>query len=330
MKKIDTGKYVSICFSAIALLLLFATPPTTAINIAASLLAATGILVLILSPHKSGNLFIFTFFLAAVSVGLVVDYPFRAIPAALISFLLIAFNFNIRTFFYKQMLVSRAPWLEAVSTISVVIFFVVTAILIHYDLRQWLTASPIFFFGASTFAIFKDRNDIKVMMKNKQIETKVGTEAPDFTLSDQHGNSMVLSELLKKNHILLIFVRGDWCPTCHIMLRSYFRNKEKFAEKNVRIIGIGPDPQGVNKEIMQRIDENSVLLSDPDQETALLYAMDLQPTNMINKDVLEKGIPLPASFLVHQNGRIVHTSRSDRPGEILQPELIFNVLETLD
>jgi peroxiredoxin len=158
---------------------------------------------------------------------------------------------------------------------------------------------------------------------------KQGTAAPDFTLSDQHGNKVTLSNMLKQNHVLLIFVRGDWCPSCHIMLRAYFRNKEKFAAGNVRVIGIGPDPEGANKEMMRSIDEQSVLLSDPHQEITMLYASEVQPTVMMNKEDFEKGVPLPASFLVHQDGTIVHTTRSDRPGEILRPELIFGVLERL-
>lgn len=323
MKRIDTGKYISICFSALALALLFLGFQTIS-----CLFAALAILVPLVTPHKSGWLFVFSFFFATLAIGFAVDYPFHAFPATFVSFLLIALIFNFRTFFYKLMLVSRAPWFEIVSTLSVLIFFIVSALLVRYDLRQWLTASPILFFAVSTPVIYKDRNDILVMMKSKRIEMKVGTKAPDFSLPDQHGNQVTLKELLKKHHVLLIFVRGDWCPTCHIMLRSYFRNKEKFAEKNVRVVGIGPDPKGVNKEIMQHIDEHSILLSDDHQETALLYASDLQATNLISSSVVEKGIPLPASFLVHQNGKIAHTSRSDKPGEILYPELIFQVLET--
>jgi peroxiredoxin len=285
-------------------------------------------LLIVASPHKSGNLFVFNFFIAGISLGLTIDYPFKALPAGLISNLLIAFIFNFRTFFYGQILVSRAPWFEMVSTLSVVVFFAVSGILIQYEALQWITGLPIFLTGLCTPFMYKDRNDILQIMKSKRIEMKVGTEAYNFTLPDQFGNQVVLKELLKTNHVLLIFVRGDWCPTCHIMLRSYFRNKEKFAERNVRIVGIGPDPQGVNKEMMQRIDEHSLLLSDPHQEVTLLYSSDIQPTTVMNKLAVEKGIPLPASFLVHQNGKIVHTSRSDRPGEILYPELIFEVLET--
>jgi peroxiredoxin len=329
MKRTDIAKYVSICFAALALVLLFLFPASTEIRVVCTVLGIVASLLIVASPHKSGNLFIFNFFIAGIALGLTIDYPFKALPAGLISNLLIAFIFNFRTLFYRQMLVSRAPWFEMVATLSVVVFFAFSGVLIQYETLQWITGFPIFLTGLCTPFMYKDRNDILLIMKGKRIEMTVGTEARNFTLPDQNGHPVTLTDQLKNSHVLLIFVRGDWCPTCHIMLRSYFRNKEKFAEKNVRIIGIGPDPQGVNKEMMQRIDEHSLLLSDPQHEVTLLYTSDLQSTTVMNKRAVEKGIPLPASFLVHQNGKIVHTSRSSHPGEILHPEQIFGVLETL-
>jgi peroxiredoxin len=328
MKKIDIVKYVSIGLSVLILALLFLGPATMTIRAVCCVLILVATLLPVASHHKSGYLFVFTFFIVSFAHGSVIDYPFRNFPAALITTVLIAFIFNFRTFFYRQMLISRAPWFEMAATLTVVAFFTVSAILVGYEWWQWVTASPIFLLAICTPLMYKDRYGIRKIMENKPIEMKIGTKAPGFTLSDQFGHATTLSELLKRNHILLIFVRGDWCPSCHIMLRSYFRNKEKFAERNVRLIGIGPDPQGVNKEMMQRIDEQSLMLSDPHQEITMLYASDLQATTVMNKTAVEKGIPLPAAFLVHQNGTIAHTTRSDRPGEILHPELIFGVLET--
>lgn len=325
MKKIDTGKYISIGTSAFALATLFLGFP-----VIAGLLGAAAIFIAIFNPHKAGWIYVFTFFLAATAIGFAVDHPFKKFPAALLSFWLISFIYHIRTFFYKQMLVSRFPWFEPVTSTCVAIFLITSAYFVQYDLRQWLTSAPFLFFWASSFLIYIDRTGVRATLENSRPEVKVGMPAPQFSLPDQHGNQVMLNDLLKKNHVLLIFVRGDWCPTCHMMLRSYFKNKEKFAQRNVRIVGIGPDPQGVNKDIMQRIDENSVLLSDDKLETAMLYASNLQPSNPLSKTVFEKGVPLPASFLVHQNGTIAFTSRSDKAGEILQPELIFQVLETFN
>ncbi|MBA3568084.1 MAG: redoxin domain-containing protein [Pyrinomonadaceae bacterium] len=37
-----------------------------------------------------------------------------------------------------------------------------------------------------------------------------GTEAPDFTLKDQHGRQITLSESRGKNPVVLVFYRGYW------------------------------------------------------------------------------------------------------------------------
>ncbi|MCE3226308.1 MAG: alkyl hydroperoxide reductase/Thiol specific antioxidant/Mal allergen [Bacteroidetes bacterium] len=309
-------------FFAAALIALFLDQ-----EIIASCIAVTGLVVLMINPHKSGNVFIVAFFIGAITLGTAADYPFVKFPATLVFLLLIGIVFNVRTWFFEKLFIYKILWFESVTTLVLVFSFGVTAYFINYDLRQWLTASPIFLFGIFSFIIYKDRNDARLMVKEKNLETTIGKSAPDFTLPDQNGNPVNMKELLAKHHLLLIFVRGDWCPTCHMMLRSYFKNKEKFAEKNVRIVGIGPDPQGVNKEIMSRIDENSLLLCDDEQATALLYTSAVQENNPISKQVIKNGVPLPASFLVHQDGIIAFTSRSDKAGEILQPELIFDVLK---
>jgi peroxiredoxin len=38
----------------------------------------------------------------------------------------------------------------------------------------------------------------------------VGDDAPDFTLPDQGGSKVTLSEALKKSPVVLVFYRGYW------------------------------------------------------------------------------------------------------------------------
>ncbi len=158
---------------------------------------------------------------------------------------------------------------------------------------------------------------------------QVGAEAPDFELPDQHGERVRLSSLRGEYPILLIFVRGDWCPGCHMMLRTYERNRARFLEKGVHVIGIGPDNIEVNRDMVQRIGVGYRMLSDDTQEVSGRYGV------VYNNPVIElgidyaEGIPLPASFLVDKTGIVRYVSRPDRVGEFLDPELIFGVLDQL-
>jgi len=83
-------------------------------------------------------------------------------------------------------------------------------------------------------------------------------------------------------------------------------------------------------QIMSRLDPNSFLLSDTDQTVTTQYVMELQANNPVTKSLYKKGIPLPASFLINKNGQIIFSSRSDKAGEILQPDKIFEVLQSLN
>lgn len=49
---------------------------------------------------------------------------------------------------------------------------------------------------------------------------KVGEKAPAFSLPNQVGESIVLSELLKKGPVVISFYRGSWCPYCNLELRA--------------------------------------------------------------------------------------------------------------
>ncbi len=155
---------------------------------------------------------------------------------------------------------------------------------------------------------------------------KNGQPCPDFNLPDENGAPVTKKDFEGK-FLLLIFVRGDWCPGCHIMLRTYNRHKEKFAERGVNLLSIGPDPLGVNKEMVQKLGLHYHILSDDKQMLAKQFCVELPKT--IPGAPAFDFIPLPASFLIDKEGIVRYTSRADKAGEILNPEQIFAVLDSL-
>jgi len=138
-----------------------------------------------------------------------------------------------------------------------------------------------------------------------------------------------LSDCRGKHPVLLIFVRGDWCPGCDMMLRTYERNRRVFQTKGVHVLGIGPDDISVNKDMVERIGVGFRMLSDDQQEVSRRYGV------VCNNAALEmavdyaKGIPLPASFLADVDGTVRYVSSPERVGEFLNPELIFSTLQAL-
>lgn len=161
----------------------------------------------------------------------------------------------------------------------------------------------------------------------KKANAALGNKVPDFSLPDINGNIVNLSDFSGKNHILLIFVRGDWCPTCHIMIRAYETNRDKFLQKGIVPIAVSPDSSEINKAMVERLGGRNMLLTDEKQEVATKYGLLFKGNNAATE--YEQGIVLPASFLIDKNSILRYMSRPDNAGEFLSPMLIFPIIETL-
>lgn len=158
---------------------------------------------------------------------------------------------------------------------------------------------------------------------------KVGDVAPDFALLDQEGRLVQLSDFIGRHPVLLVFLRGDWCPGCHIMLRTYEKNRERFLEKDVHVLGIAPDGVEKNKEVVERIGMGYALLSDQRNQVSRGYGVVYSNAGLESAVNYADGIPLPASFLVDVTGVVRYVSRPERVGEFLDPARIFKVLGAL-
>lgn len=108
------------------------------------------------------------------------------------------------------------------------------------------------------------------------------------------------------------------------------REKEKFKEKNILLMAIGPDPVGINREMAQKLGLDYLVLSDEKMLVAQEYGIRLPDFELPMATKHDEGMPLPASFLIDKAGTVVFTSRTANPGEFLDPPLIFPIVENLN
>ena len=97
-----------------------------------------------------------------------------------------------------------------------------------------------------------------------------GTKAPDFTLDDQDGKSISLSDFAGQN-ILLWFYPKASTPGWTIEgqeLRDEFHN---FKDKNTVILGMSADSVKSQKNFCEKQNFPFSLLSDPDKSTIRKY-----------------------------------------------------------
>jgi peroxiredoxin len=188
----------------------------------------------------------------------------------------------------------------------------------------WVALAPVM--GCAVFLVFMSIIPaFQMKAKARKDMMPKGTVAPEFELMTHDGEPLRLSDL-RGQIVLLVFVRGDWCPGCHIMLRSYQKNRQRFAERDVVVIAIGPDPQGINRGMVEDLGLEYRVLADDDLQTAKSYGL-LGLTQPGVK--YQEGFPLPASFLLDREGVIRFTSDPERVGGVLTPERVFDVLDAL-
>ena len=97
-----------------------------------------------------------------------------------------------------------------------------------------------------------------------------GTKAPDFTLDDQDGNSISLSDFAGQNVLLWFYPKAStpgW-TTEGQELRDEFQN---FQDKNTIILGMSADSVKSQKNFCEKQNFPFSLISDPDKSTIRKY-----------------------------------------------------------
>ena len=193
---------------------------------------------------------------------------------------------------------------------------------------------PIAYFLANGFMIFDVLYDgIKIKKRiHKGHGIAAGEVAPMFCLQNEKNEQVCLTDFKGKNNVLLIFVRGEWCPMCHIMLRTYMKESAQFRERNVFLLVIGPDPTGVNRKMAEELKLDFHILSDFRLTVTQAYRLKIKAEHLLHASNynIEKEIPLPASFLIDKNGIIRYCSNPEKIGEVVKLTDIFPILQSID
>ena len=99
---------------------------------------------------------------------------------------------------------------------------------------------------------------------------EVGTKAPDFTLQDQHGSLVSLSDFQGKK-VVLYFYPKDNTPGCTRQAVAFAANYESFKSADAVVIGISKDSVASHLKFAEKYDLPFVLLSDPDHAVIEAY-----------------------------------------------------------
>ena len=101
---------------------------------------------------------------------------------------------------------------------------------------------------------------------------EVGTKAPDFTLSDQDGSPVSLSDFLGKK-VVLYFYPNDNTPGCTREAQAFAAVNEAFRAQNTVVIGVSRDSAASHQKFARKYDLPFILLSDPELRVIQAYGV---------------------------------------------------------
>jgi peroxiredoxin len=103
---------------------------------------------------------------------------------------------------------------------------------------------------------------------------EAGASAPDFTLRDQDGHKVSLSDF-RGETVVLVFYPLDFSPTCSDQLSVYQEVLPEFAERGAKLVGISVDSAFCHHAFRQHLHLEIPLLSDfhPKGEVAQAYGV---------------------------------------------------------
>jgi len=103
---------------------------------------------------------------------------------------------------------------------------------------------------------------------------KVGDPAPDFTLPDQDGRPVRLSNLLAQGPVLLYFYPADFTPVCTREACAFGALQPELDRVGVTLLGVSPQDAASHHRFRERYRLSFPLLTDPEKQVIRAYDCD--------------------------------------------------------
>jgi len=150
---------------------------------------------------------------------------------------------------------------------------------------------------------------------------EVGEVAPAFTLRNQDGEQVSLSDFAGRK-VMLAFYPLDFSPVCSDQLSLYQEVKPEIAARGLELVGVSVDSMWAHKAFQEKLGIDTVLLADfePKGEVARAYGSYIEGAGVADRTLV----------LIDEDGKVAWTYESSNPGEFPGANLIFDALDALE
>ncbi len=139
---------------------------------------------------------------------------------------------------------------------------------------------------------------------------KTGDKAPLFTLKDEKGSEVSLSDF-KGHKVVLYFYPKDNTPGCTRQALAYKEYYNALRELDTYVIAISKDPMNSHLKFKDKYALPFVLLSDPEHEVIEAYGV-WQEKKLYGK--VSMGT-IRSAFIIDEEGTIIKTMPKVKPDD---------------
>ncbi|HTX31350.1 MAG TPA: thioredoxin-dependent thiol peroxidase [Solirubrobacteraceae bacterium] len=137
-----------------------------------------------------------------------------------------------------------------------------------------------------------------------------GDTAPDFTLPDQHGNPVKLSDLRGQKVVVYFYPKAD-TPGCTIQACGIRDHQADYDAAGAVVLGVSPDPVKNVAKFDDKFDLGFTLLADEDHSVAESYGVWVEKSMYGRKYMGNER----TTFVIGPDGVIADVLRNVKPAE---------------
>lgn len=168
---------------------------------------------------------------------------------------------------------------------------------------------------------------------------KVGDAAPAFELPDQNGAMVRSAELSQRGPLVVVFIRGRWCPFCVATVETWNEALPLVKEAGASLVAISP--MAVKHAYFMH-DQHKLafpLLSDAGNAVARQfglvyrvpsYQQEIYSRTFVNLPFLNGDgsweLPMPATFVIGADQRVKFAAASADYAQRVEPGDVLKVL----
>jgi peroxiredoxin len=169
----------------------------------------------------------------------------------------------------------------------------------------------------------------------------VGAKAPAFDLPDQNGKILSSVDLLSHRRLVLMFIRGRWCPFCVGQMEAMNAIADEIKSAEASLVAVSPQTQ---KQAFFMHDQHKLrfpLLVDAQSTVARQFSLvyrvpdeqqEIYQRTFVNLPFVNGDdsweLPIPATYVIDRDSTVLFASASEDYTERPEPLEVLGILES--